>query len=839
MLRKLFLVGTALAALAETGCSDAAIPVGTTATVTVRAFVDATGSGVYSANDVAMSGSATLTPTTGGAAQQATLDSTGAAVFQGVIPGSYTATFTGTVPAGAVLASAPQASVVVPFQGGKVETDFRYVFNPGMIDGVLYRDDNGNGTFDPASDTPAPGMTVALFAGTDTTAAALATTTTGNAGQFHFGTVRPGTYTLRVTPIPTISIVGGVTQTITVVAATDAQAPFRFTGNLLTSIASVRGATVGATVAFVGVATQNAGLFASNNLYVQDATAGVLVFGAPTAGIVAGDTVRVIGVTSLFNGELEIAAPAGGTLSVTKINSAPAPVPAAKTVTVTQMLANAFLGQLITLPSVTVRSVGTGTTSYNVNFQGLAPSDTFQVRITNTTNIPIPITFWQVGRSYTVTGVDAFFSSGLTNEHQLKPRSAADVVAGSLALTIAQARALPVNDTVTVVGVVYAGTNVYTVPTAANLSLYLQDATGGAEVFNIPTGTTYVPGDSLQVLGLNTIFDGEYEIARFNATALPVISKLGTGTVLPARTVTPPDLAAKLYDGQLVRVEGLTVVSVGTPSATGGYNVAATAPDATAVTIRVDASPVGIASTFWQVGASYDVVGAALNFTTNNTTFTPEVKPRSSADVVASTPNVLTIAAAKAAANLNTVVTVEGIVTAGRGTYRVDNAYIEDATSGTQIFNLPLSLTLNVGDAVRVKGKMVLFSGENELENNVTPTDSLVVTKLGPGGTPIPKVITGAQFLARTFEGQLVTLQNVTILTVGTAGGTGTYTVTGTAPDGSSVTIFMSAPTGAVPTPASTFTVGTRYDLTGLAVPFSSAAELKPRGAADVVVHTP
>ena len=47
----------------------------------------------------------------------------------------------------------------------------------------------------------------------------------------------------------------------------------------------------------------------------------------------------------------------------------------------------------------------------------------------------------------------------------------------------------------------------------------------------------------------------------------------------------------------------------------------------------------------------------------------------------------------------------------------------------------------------------------------------------------------------------------------------------------------MSAPTGSVPPPASMFTVGTHYDITGIAVPFGtpSAAELKPRGAADVV----
>jgi len=232
------------------------------------------------------------------------------------------------------------------------------------------------------------------------------------------------------------------------------------------------------------------------------------------------------------------------------------------------------------------------------------------------------------------------------------------------------------------------------------------------------------------------------------------------------------------------------------------------------------------------VGTRYDVTGAALNFNT-----TPEVKPRSPADVVTSTANLVTITAAKAA--LNTVVVIEGVVTAGRATFNNNNAYIQDATSGIQIFNLPLSLSLTVGEAVRVQGRSTTFSGENELVNNVTPTDSLRLTKLGAGATPAPRVITGAEFLARTFEGQLIRLLDVTINTVGTPGGSGTYTVNGTAPDASAIVIFMQAPVGAVPTPAATYIVGTHYDLTGIAVPFGtpSVAEIKPRGAADVVAR--
>jgi len=77
----------------------------------------------------------------------------------------------------------------------------------------------------------------------------------------------------------------------------------------------------------------------------------------------------------------------------------------------------------------------------------------------------------------------------------------------------------------------------------------------------------------------------------------------------------------------------LQVVSVGTPNASGAYNVVTTALDGTSVTVRIDQSTVGILNTTWTVGSKYDVSGASLNFVSGSTT-TPELKPRSPADVV-------------------------------------------------------------------------------------------------------------------------------------------------------------------------------------------------------------
>ncbi len=826
MLRRILLAGTVAALAAAAACTNNDTA-GTAGTVTVRAYVDADGSGTYSTGDIPIAGMVTLAMS-GGSSQQAATGSDGTATFDNVAPGSYSATLQGTVPGGAELATSSTPVVVVPFQGGTVTTQFRYVLDPGTVAGVMYRDNNSNGSYDAGVDTPAPGIPVALYTGTDTTAAPVATTTTGSAGDFAFHTVRPGAYTVLVTPIPTISVAGGDAQPVNVAAATTAQASFLFTGTLLSPLAEVRSQPSGTVVAFTAVAAVNGNTLTYNNIYVQDNSSGTLIYGSPGNTIMAGDTVRVVGATSYYNNELEIAAPSGGALSIAVVGHGPVPQP--RTVTVGQLNDVDALGTLVRITSARVTSVAsTGSTSYNVNLQGPTAADTFQIRIGNIANIGIPMAYWEVGRSYDVTGLDGNYKG----EPQLKPRSADDVTAGQLALTIAEARAKPTGDTVTVIGVVYVGTATFTVPTASNYNIYIQDATGGTQVYNVPTSDSWLPGDSVQVTGRVSPFDGEYEIARFSSSSPPVIQKLGAGATVVPRTISGAELEGKVYDGSLVRVLGLTVTGVGSVSGSGGYNVSTTAPDGTAMTVRIDATPVNIPSTFWQVGTMYDVVGASLNFSTNGTTFTPEIKPRSPDDVTTSPANVVSIATAKGKTNDTT--TVEGVVTATRGTFRTDNGYIEDATSGIQIFNLPSTLNLSLGDLVIVHGKVAVFSGESELENNGS-TDSIRVTVVGHGAPPAPRVTTGADFLARTFEGELLTLQNVTVLTVGTPSGSGTYTVTGTADDGSAVTIFMSAPTGAVPGPA-LFTVGSTYDITGIATPFSGSAELKPRGASDVVAR--
>lgn len=853
MLRRTILAGLLLAPMILTACDnkDASGPQGTAGVVTVNAYVDANGSGTLDAGDVGLAKTITLTGADG-TALTATTNASGVASFPSVPPGTYTVSTTAGGPAGAVLATASSPVVVVPFQGGNFTTEFRYVLNPGSISGQLFRDNNGNGAFD-AGDTPAPGMTVSLYSGTDTTKAPVATTTTDNNGVFTFTTIRPGSYTVKVTPIPTIAIVGGNTSVVTVTANTATAVPVKFTGNLIGTIAEARAAAVGATVAFEGVATVAQNTFASpvsggttsQQIYVQDGNAGILVFNIGTAtSIAVGDSVRVIGIRDVSFTEVRVGSSTAPP-SISKIATVIPPNP--KTASVSAVLGGQFQGQLITVSNLLVRSLGTvssTTGSYNVNVQGATVADTFQVRIPSS-NTGIPSSFFVPGQRYDVTGDLGVFNT-LPN---LKPRSLADVKLRSSALPIQTARQRSVGDTVTVEGVVYVGTGNFNAASA-----YIMDKTGGITIFNIPTGTTLVQGDSIRVRGLINVFSGETQIGRFSTSIPPVIEKLGTGTIPQPILIPFSALVNKDFDGSLVKLLGLTVTGIGTVSGTtGSYNVTATAPDGTTLVIRVDNAATGIPSTFWQIGTRYDVAGAAVNFVSGTTT-TPQVKPRALSDISVSTTAApaRTIAQVKAAvpagaAGFLDSATVDGVVIAGRGTFNAASIYIFDGTAGILVFNVPTTLTLVVGDYVRVHGKVVKFGSGQEIEfTSAVPTgDTFSVTKLGQG--PIVgdgQLITGAQLVARVGEQQLVKLTDVTVTSIGTVSGTsGAYTVNATAADGTAIVIFYAAPAGAVAPPASVFTVGTHYDVTGIEVPFLPSGgttiigEVKPRGTFDVVAR--
>ena len=820
----------AVALALAVGCSeDSTAPAGSPSTVSVRAYVDADGTGTFTTGDVAVGSQPVVLEGAGGvSAGQATTNAQGIATFTNVSPGTYSARFTGAAPAGAVLASASQPVVVAPFDGGEVSSEFRFVFNPGQIAGVLYRDNNGNNVFDPATDTPAPGITVQLFRGTDTTTVVATTTTSAN-GAFVFNTLRPGNYTVRVVPLPTMQIVGGNTMSFTVGSQQTTVASVRFTGNLITPIAQARQQPANSQVAVEGVVTAAPGPLGATTIYVQDASGGIMVFNTPTnLGLVVGDSVRIVGRVSAFGGEPQLDRIATtGSIDLTRIGTGTVPAP--RSIVGADLAGRAFEGQLVRLSDVRVDSVsGTATsTNYNVHVT-TADGVRAQVRVASVAQVGIPRDFWVVGRRYNVTGPLGWFN-GVA---QVKVRSPADAQQRSLAQSIGAVRAAAFADsagtrldTVTVEGVVHTGQGTFRTDNA-----FIQDATGGILLFNVPTGANLVVGDSIRVTAAIDWFNGELELVRFSSTSPPVIEKLGTAATPQARTISGAQFLSRAFEGQLIRVANARFDSAQSGTSA-GYNAFFTASDGARIELRVENAAIGLPRTFWTTGNVYNIVGALSHFRG-----IPQVKPRGAADVTPGTAGVLSIAAAKQEQAGDTVV-VEGVVTApvgifGAATGTSTNAYISDGTAGTQIFGVPANVTLDIGDVVRVRGIVSVFSGETQIAR-FSSTSLLEITELGTGPAPTPVRVTGAQVAARTFEGSLVRVDSVVVVSVVPPTASGGYNVTVRAPDGTEFVVRNDRT--AVGVPVAVWSVGQVYDVTGILSAFNSAPQLKVRGPADVI----
>ncbi|HEX2206814.1 MAG TPA: SdrD B-like domain-containing protein, partial [Longimicrobium sp.] len=391
---------------------------------------------------------------------------------------------------------------------------------------------------------------------------------------------------------------------------------------------------------------------------------------------------------------------------------------------------------------------------------------------------------------------------------------------GNLRIPIAQARTRAPGSSVTVEGTVTAGR-----AQLGGRNFYVQDATGGIQVF-LPSSSPAqpAPGDSVRVSGGIGVFRGAVQIS-----VSPVVETLGTRPVPAPRALDGPEVMERGFEGQLARVDSLTVVSTATTGSTSA-NVNVRTPQGDEFQVRLENTTHVPLSTF-VVGNTYTVTGVLDVFTTSSTPpdSVPQLKPRDVSDVRDNSPP--TIAQIKGEA-LGTEVTATGVVTAAPGTFSSQYFYIQDRTGGLLVYRFHRGVTLQAGDSVRVSGALRNPFGEFQVDT-VTRADSVDVTVIGPGTVPAPRVITGAELDARTYESELARIDDVVVLTVGSQSSTGSgFNVTARAPDGTVITIRADGPTN-VEAPA--FTVGATYDIVGILTVFGGNAQIKPRSTADVI----
>lgn len=140
------------------------------------------------------------------------------------------------------------------------------------------------------------------------------------------------------------------------------------------NIATVRNAAVGSTVTLRGVSLNGAEL--PNIRYIQDATAGIAIYGTNLTAINAGDSVLITGTMTNYNNLVEVTP----VTSVNVISSVS--LPAAQVITDVSTISDLHESELLRLNNCTFANGGSsfaGNTNYNVTVGG----QTFQVRILN------------------------------------------------------------------------------------------------------------------------------------------------------------------------------------------------------------------------------------------------------------------------------------------------------------------------------------------------------------------------------------------------------------------------------------------------------------------------
>lgn len=407
------------------------------------------------------------------------------------------------------------------------------------------------------------------------------------------------------------------------------------------------------------------------------------------------------------------------------------------------------------------------------------------------------------------------------------------VFTGSIIITIAQARAKPVAAAVTVRGYVTSPTGA--IVSGTNSEVWIQDETGGI-VAIVPTSANIPLGAYVEVSGVRRVVSGRRQIG--DATTLAAVTPLGDRRIIaPAlRTIAQVNDTLNGSQGTLTYVRNLRVASLGSGTSAFTVNaVDAAAPTGVAtdtLRIRVTGTSTGLSRASFTVGGIYTVTGVVSYFrTSSGSTSQVQLQPRFASDVVAG--DVTPIGAARPLAD-STVVTVVGTVTQAPGifTFGTGNSeiWVQDSTGGiAAAIATTAGAGIAIGDVVQVTGKMTHNAGAPQIGGSATLNAS--ITRLA-ASTPIaPKVITGPQMAARTLEGQLVTLNNFTVTSVGT-GTSAAFTVTGTADGATGLQIrIASAATGLART---NFTVGSTYSITGILSQFNGTAQIKPRMRTDV-----
>ena len=293
----------------------------------------------------------------------------------------------------------------------------------GDVAGQLFFDADNNGQFSPlGGDTLLRNVEVKLVVRNDP-AQTIATTTTTAEGRFSFADVAAGTHQLVIVTNPAIAALSFCTIPASASVYIGEQTFLRVPAKrgCVVRIAEAKKVTIGQSTTVAGIVTAAQGTYRSDNVYIQDPTGGIQIFGVPgSLGLQLGDSIEVTGNMGVFRDELQIVLPtvAPNVVRVT---------PLAPVIRTAKQLTDAAVGPGPKSPDVGLLMTVRGIRSVGAFASGNATitdaTGSIQLRLDGSAATAIPATTFQAGKCYDITGILGY-SFGIL---QLKPRMLADV----------------------------------------------------------------------------------------------------------------------------------------------------------------------------------------------------------------------------------------------------------------------------------------------------------------------------------------------------------------------------------------------------------------------------
>jgi DNA/RNA endonuclease YhcR with UshA esterase domain len=306
---------------------------------------------------------------------------------------------------------------------------------------------------------------------------------------------------------------------------------------------------------------------------------------------------------------------------------------------------------------------------------------------------------------------------------------------------------------------------------------FVQDATGGIEIFHTgsPT-TTYSMGDSVFVIGTVIQYHGLDEIEPLALDTLH-FGIIKHNAVMPkAKKITLHQYVTngEKYEGTLIEIDSLNKASGTWPVSSGGsgtiYLTNRSKADTTQMYINAATNIGGTTEPAYPV----NVVAIGSQYSAGSTLNSGyEILPRDSNDIK-STPQVplVTIAEARKDDDNNLIpdhsvtgdtLMITGVITSPHLTASYTEWFVQDATAGIEIYNPALpKATISIGDSVFVIGTIAQFHGLDEIEPLAIDTLHFGVLKHNVK-VPAPKEITLHQYVANSesYEGELVEIDTL------------------------------------------------------------------------------